>query len=273
MTPRSPWLKSLLREPLVHFLVMAALLVSAHRLYLAKARPELKLTSEWLDSLCRDFELKSGRKPEPAERVKLAHAYLEEEILCRESLKAGHTDDPRVRGMLATSLREVLEPVIADPSDAELEEYRRRNPESFRYPAGVSFEHASFAKTEEVPAGLLESLRAGSPPPTAAGAMRMPNPMPMTWLPQIEKTFGTDFANGLLEARQGEWTGPLPSSRGVHFIKVIRRDEPREMEMAEVRPALVAKWLEERRKAAVSEKVADMRRGYRIELPADIPPP
>lgn len=273
MTPRSPWLTSLLREPLLHFLVVAALLVTAHRLYLSHARPELKLTTEWLDSLCRDFELKSGRKPDQSERVKLAYAYIEEEILCRESLKAGHTDDPRVRGMLATSLREGLEPVIADPSDAELEEYRRRNPESFRYPAGLSYEHASFAKAEEIPGSLLDSLRAGNPPPSAAGAMRMPNPMPMTWLPQIEKTFGADFANGLLTAKQGEWTGPLISSRGVHFVKVIRRDEPREMEMAEVRPALVAKWIEERRKAAVSEKVAGMRRGYRIELPSDIPPP
>ncbi|WP_265594327.1 peptidylprolyl isomerase [Haloferula sp. BvORR071] len=273
MTSGGPSLKSILREPLLHFAVVAAALVAAHQLYLRHSRPEVKLTTEWLDSMARDFELKSGRVPTLEERVKIAHAYVAEEILTREALKAGHTDDPRVRGMLATSLRETLEPVIADPSDAELQGYRERNPESFRYPAGVSFEHVSFGKAEEIPPGFLDALREGNPPAYVSSAMRMPNPMPMTWLPQIEKTFGVDFAAGLLTAKTGEWTGPLNSSRGLHFIKLIRRDEPREMSLEEVRPALVAKWQEERRKAVVSEKVAGMRGGYRIELPADIPPP
>lgn len=272
MTPRGPWMKSLLREPLLHFVLVAALLVGAHRIYLANSRPVVKITPEWLDTLARDFELKAGRAPDSAERVMLAHAYLEEEILFREALKAGHTDDPRVRGTLASSLREVLEPVIADPSDAELEEFRQRHPESFRYPAGVSFEHASFPKQEEIPPGLLEKLRTGNPPPSSA-AMRLPNPMPMTWLPQIERMFGSDFAAALIAAKPDEWTGPLASSRGVHFVRVIRRDEAREMAMDEVRPALVAKWLEERRNAAVSEKVAGMRAAYRIELPPGIPAP
>ncbi|MCW1925084.1 peptidylprolyl isomerase [Luteolibacter arcticus] len=265
-------MKSLLREPLLHFTLVAALLVGAHRLYSAHSRPEVTVTPEWLDSLARDFELKSGRAPNETERANLAHAWLENEILCREALKAGHTDDTRVRGLLAAIMRETLEPVIADPSDADLEAFRRQHPEPFSYPAQVSFEQATFTKEDKIPAGMLKMLRAGEPPPQAE-ALRLPNPMPMTWLPQLEKTFGTEFAAAVVAAKPGEWTGPLTSSRGVHFIKVVRYDAPREMPIEDVRPALVAKWLEAQRNAAVSAKVAEMRANYRIELPPGIPAP
>jgi hypothetical protein len=45
------------------------------------------------------------------------------------------------------------------------------------------------------------------------------------------------------------------------------------MPIEDVRPALVAKWLEAQRNAAVSAKVAEMRANYRIELPPGIPAP
>ena len=204
--------------------------------------------------------------------MSLVHGWLENEILYREAIKTGHTDDPRVRSLLAAIYREQLEPVIPDPSDAELEAFRNQHPEPFHYPAQVSFEQATFASAAEVPAGMLEKLRTGSPPPQAP-SLRLPNPMPLTWLPQLEKTFGVEFSSAVIAAKPGEWTGPLTSSRGVHFIKVLRYEAAREMPISDVRPALVAKWQESQRNAAVSAKVAEMRANYRIELPPGTPAP
>jgi hypothetical protein len=272
MTPSGTRIHSLLREPLLHFTLVAALLVAGHRLYSAYSRPEVKVTPEWVDSLARDFELKAGRAPDATDRATLTHGWLENEILYREALKTGHTNDPRVRSLLAAIYREELEPVVADPSDADLEAFRKEHPEPFHYPAQVSFEQATFATAPEVPADMLEKLRAGTPPPQAP-AQRLPNPLPLTWLPQLEKTFGTEFSSAVIAAKPGEWSGPLTSSRGVHFIKVIRYDAPREMPIEDVRPALAAKWLEAQRNAAVSAKVAEMRANYRIELPPGIPAP
>ncbi|HEY1121262.1 MAG TPA: peptidyl-prolyl cis-trans isomerase [Haloferula sp.] len=272
MTPPGTRIHSLLREPLLHFTLAAALLVGAHRLYSAHARPEVKVSPEWVDSLVRDFEMKVGRTPDEKERTSLVHGWLENEILYREALKTGHANDPRVRSLLAAVYREELEPVIADPSDAELEAFRQQHPQPFRYPAQVSFEQATFSTPAEVPADMLEKLRAGAPPPQAP-ALRLPNPMPLTWLPQLEKTFGVEFSNAAVAAKQGEWTGPLTSARGVHFIKVVRYEAEREMPIVDVRPALVAKWQEAQRNAAVSAKVAGMRSNYRIELPPGIPAP
>lgn len=272
MTPEGPWIKSLLREPLCHFVVVAALIVGAHQLYLRHSRPKIEVASEWLDSLGRDYELRSGRKPDEAERIQLAHDYVEEEILFREAQKAGHDEDPRVRHLLAMTMRETLEPVVADPSEADLEEMRARDPESYRFPAGVTFEHVSFPSTAEAPPDLLDTLRKGGSVPSSP-AVRLPNPMPMTWMPQVEKMFGKDFADAISETKRGEWNGPLTSTRGVHFVKIREYTAPRDIPMDEIRTALKTKWITARQKAAVSEKVAEFRKGYRVVLPPGIPAP
>ena len=89
MTPSGSWIRSLLREPLLHFTMVAALLVAGHRIYSTHARPEVKVSPEWVDSLARDFKLKAGRAPNDTERANLAHGWLENEILAREALKEG----------------------------------------------------------------------------------------------------------------------------------------------------------------------------------------
>lgn len=271
MTPRGPWLRSLLREPLLHFLVIGALITGAHRWYLAHTLPEIRITREWQERLVSDYELRSGNKPDATERARLLEDYVEEEILFREALKTGHDEDPRVRHLLALTMREALEPVVPDPTDAQLDELRAQDPESFRFPAGVSFEHASFPSLSAIPEGLLEKLRAGEPP-RSAPEMRLPSPLAETWLPQIERMFGSDFAKEIGRCKPGEWTGPISSSRGVHFVKLLKYTPPREMPMAEVRPALATKWITGKQRQAVSDKVAGLKRGYRIILPQESSP-
>jgi len=173
-----------------------------------------------------------------------------------------------VRRLMILVQREIMEPVVPDPSDAELEKMRQAEPEAFHFPAEIRFEHASFATAGEVPDGELERLRvggkAGSPE-----AMRLPNPLPKTWLPQIEKQFGKEFAAELSKCKPGEWNGPIKSLLGVHFIKVLEYTPAREMPMSQVRSALVSRWTGDRKKAAVTEKVTELAREYRIILPSE----
>ena len=202
----------------------------------------------------------------------MAHQELEQEILYREALKQGQIDDPRVRGLLAAILREQLEPVLADPSDEELRKYRADHPDAYQFPEQISFTHVSFAKMKDIPEGVLERLRAGE---TVIGdpAVKLANPLPMTWLPQLKTLFGDPFVTALETCKPGEWSGPLASERGVHFVKLIERRAPREMSFDEVKPALTSQWLKDKRAEVVSAKVAEMRRGYRVVLPEGIPEP
>jgi hypothetical protein len=261
-------LRSIVREPLLLFIIAGGLLVIAQRVYVRVSRPVIEVTPEWAETLARDFEVKSGHPPNSAERRELLRDYVENEILFREARKQGMDEDPRVRRLMILVQREKMEPVVPDPSDAELEKMRQSEPEAFHFPAEISFEHASFMTAAEIPEGQLEALRAGGKLVSAA-AMRLPNPLPKTWMPQIEKLFGKEFAAAISQCKPGEWSGPFKSSYGAHFVKVLEYQPSREMPMSQVRSALVSRWINDRKKAAVTEKVTELAPAYRISLPQE----
>jgi hypothetical protein len=264
--------KGWMREPLVWFLIVGASLNGVLSWIEDLRRPKAVVTAEWLQTLSSDSERRNGVPLSHDELVSAVHQELEREILYREALKQGRTEDPRVRGLLAAILREELEPVLADPSDEELRAYREKHPDAYQFPEQVSFSHVSFATKESVPERLLDRLRAGD---SVAGdpAVKLANPLPMTWLPQVKALFGDEFLEELEKCKPGEWHGPFPSKRGVHFVKLIERRPPREMSFEEVKPALTSQWLKDKKAEAVSAKVEEMRRGYRVVLPKGIPEP
>lgn len=261
-------INSILREPLLHFVIAGGLLVAAHRIHVRFSMPVIEVTPEWADTLASDFEVKSGHAPGPEERKEIIREYVENEIIYREAMNQGMAEDPRVRRLMTLAQREAMEPVLPDPSDAELEAMRRSEPEAFQFPAEISFEHASFPTMEEIPDGLLETLRAGGKP-TSSAALHLPDPMPKTWMPQIERLFGEEFATAVSKCKSGEWSGPFKSSNGIHFVKVLEYTPSREMPMSQVRSALVSRWTSDRKKAAVTEKVTELAREYRIILPSE----
>ncbi len=260
------------REPLVWFAIVGAALFSAFSAVERVRRPKAEVTAEWLAAVSNDSERRTGRPLTHDALVAEAHRELETEILYREALKQGRADDPRVRGLLAAILREEYEPVLADPSDEELRAYREKHPDAYRFPEQIAFAHVSFANKKDIPAGVLERLKAGE---MVVGdpAVKLANPLPLTWLPQLKMLFGEDFLKSLERCRPGEWAGPFESKRGLHFIKVTERQAPREMSFEEVKPALASQWLKEKQAEAVSAKVTELRRGYRVVLPEGIPAP
>ncbi len=254
---------------MLRFALIGALMLGAHRAWLAHSKPRIELTGEWLDSLQRDYERRSGQWPDEAEKQALVKHQIEQEILYREAVKEGHVEDPRVKGLLAAILRESIEPVLGDPTDEELKEFRRQHGEAYQLPGQIAFEHVSFAAAAALPQGTLERLKAGE---KVAGdpAVKLANPLPLTWLPQLRKLFGEDFVEQLESSPSGEWVGPLHSARGVHFVKVTQRHEAREMDFEEVKPALTSQWLKATKDAAVSARVDEWKKNYQIVLPEDV---
>lgn len=269
---KGPSNKNWLREPMLWFLLSGAVLYGFFTTMQRVRKPKAEVTAEWLQALTNDFERRGGKPMDSQERIELAHRELEEEILFREALKEGRIEDNRVRALLAALKREELEPVLADPTDAELAEYREQHPAAYQFPEQMSFQHLSFVSSNDVPAGALERLRAGD---NLLGDARvqLANPQPLTWMPQIKMMFGDDFSSAIEQYKINEWNGPVVSQRGVHFIKVLERKAAREMSFSEVKPALTSQWLKAKQQQAVSAKVKELSHEYRIVLPEGIPQP
>ena len=91
----------------------------------------------------------------------------------------------------------------------------------------------------------------------------------------MSAVFGNDFARRLAEAPAGEWSGPLPSSYGLHLVLVSERVEPEAPSLAAVRPLVTREILAERRKTELAQLYERLLAKYRvtIEMPKVEPAP
>lgn len=260
----SVMLRSLLREPLFHFVVIAVLLLELDVLFSAWRKPVIEIDAPAVAARAPE----RGLLPTAEERAALVRGMVEEEILFREAKRRGMVADNQVRDTLVAMMRSALKPITGDPTDEQLRTvYADMRKEDVTMPAQLSFEHVSYARADEVPAGLLAKLRAGSEPRPPGGGVSIQNPVPLNYRPQIERIFGGDFARRAFAFQPGRWEGPVTSRLGVHFIRVVAKEPERQMTQEELRPMLEAKWRKQTEDAAISREVEKLAEGYHIILP------
>ncbi|MBW2495403.1 MAG: peptidyl-prolyl cis-trans isomerase, partial [Deltaproteobacteria bacterium] len=122
------------REPLVHFLLLGAVIYGLYGLTrpAVEADPENRITVtageiEWLTG---SWRARWNRAPTPEERAGLIDQYVRETIYYREALAMGlERDDTIIRRRLAQKLEFLSEDLVETvaPSEAELTAYFSEN--------------------------------------------------------------------------------------------------------------------------------------------------
>ena len=144
MTQRSK-IRNLLREPLLHFLVIGAGLFF---LFNQVGDPEvgadnrIVITQADLDRLAAVWLRRMGRPPTSQEREQQLDHYIREQVLYREALAMGlDQNDVIVRRRLAQKMEYLFNDLslIPEPTEAELSLFLSENPEKFTVPASISF--------------------------------------------------------------------------------------------------------------------------------------
>jgi len=255
-------LKRLLREPLVHFLLLGGLLF----LYFewrgsgGPTSSRIVITPGLVEHLASGFGRTWQRPPTDAELKGLIDDYVKEEIATREAVGMGlDRDDTIIRRRLRQKLEFLVEDAssAAPPTDAELEAWLGKHPQSFRAEPQLAFRQvyvsperrgASAGKDAEK---LLARLRAKGKDATTDGlgdASMLPSEQPLVPLREVARSFGDDFAQQLLKIEPGQWTGPVESPYGLHLVLVQERVAAAAPELAEIRPVVEREVLAERRK-------------------------
>lgn len=258
----------ILREPLFHFITIAGLLLLANGLWSHFAKPEIIISTAAVEARARDWQATSGIAPTNKQLADIARELATEEVLFRESLKREMAMDNRVRSSLVTMMRSALKPPVTPPTDEQLKEIRANSPkENIMLPAQVGFENVTFTSEADVPTDLLKKLREGGPIPTSTAAVKLANPLPPTYRPQLDRLLGTEFCDTVFTMPLHQWHGPVRSTRGVHFIRVTSRDAERPIPFDEIRGMLQAKWIEQRENETITAEAVKLAQHYRIVLP------
>lgn len=273
----------ILREPLVHFVALGALIFAAYSaLGPAAEDPALEARSvrvsagelEWIEN---SWRLRWNRPPTEAERRGLVDAYVRETILYREALAMGlDRDDPIVRRRLAQKLEflsdDLLEPEA--PDEAQLRTWFEERRADYRPPVLVTFSHAFVDPelhgddTQRDAEVLLAELRAKGPPDPDADPPGDPF-MLQAYYPErseldVTRLFGGGFAESLARLEPGRWQGPVLSGYGAHLVWVHARSEPEPVVFEAVRERVEADWRDERRRELNEQFYTSLRARYDV---------
>jgi len=246
--------RALLREPLLHFLLIG---LGLFLLY-GRVSPgdsdsrRIVISQSQVDDMVRQYQSTWTRPPTPAEIRGLIDTYVHDEIVYREGLSMGLDKDDAV---IKRRIRQKYELIAEEeersaPTDADLAAYLKAHPAEFARPAVVSFDQVYFdaATTTPEAVGVVKAaLQIGANPATLGQPSMLPRHVANGETDMVAHDFGDNFARRVGSAPVGIWVGPLVSGFGVHLVRVSARAPPALPPLDQVRAAVAREWESDQR--------------------------
>jgi hypothetical protein len=272
----------LLREPLLHFLVLGALLFGLYQWLggpaAGAAGGDIVVTGGRIRNLTDTFARTWQRPPTAEELDGLVEDYIREEVLYREGVALGlDRDDTIIRRRLRQKLEFVSEDAAnaVAPTDADLAEFLAKNADRYRVDSRLTFTQVFLdaskrgGQLEADAAALLDALRgrgdALDPASLGDGLMLDPRYEQATE-DDVARLFGVEFEAALRGQPVGEWVGPLKSGYGAHLVRIDARVPGREATLAEVRDEVARDWSAARRQQLLDEHYRQLRGRYQVRI-------
>jgi len=272
-------MKKIIREPLIHFLILGVLIFVVFTWLNRDQRSEdeIFVSRSQQEHLVNMFTRTWQRPPTPQEYQGLLRDYIREEIAYRESVAMGlDQGDTIIRRRMRQKLELLTDEIVsfAEPADEDLQLYLEENPEVFRIEPRFDLRQIYIsldkrgAEAETFALGLLEQL--GSNPGEDWRELGDSLPLPAQAedirLSELGRQFGSQFADSLLTLEQGEWTGPVRSGYGLHLVIIDSFTPARNPGLGEVRDRVKIEWLELRRRNATDLLYDRLAEKYEIEI-------
>ncbi|MGH8761509.1 MAG: hypothetical protein ACREVW_18715, partial [Burkholderiales bacterium] len=140
-------MKKLLREPLLHFVLLGAALFAVFGMMKQRGGVEpgnIIITQGRIEHLATGFARTRQRPPTAEELEALIRDAVREEVYVREAMAMGlDRDDTVIRRRLRQKLEFVSEDIaaLAEPSDADLRAFLQSHPDKFRDEPRFTFSH------------------------------------------------------------------------------------------------------------------------------------
>lgn len=246
-----------LREPLLHFVVLGALLFALDALLSERAEdPRTIRVTPAVDQEARTlFKSARGREPNADELRALRERWIDNEVLYREgiALRVDQGDTAIRDRVIFKSLNLVESGLKLPPVDeATLRAWFEGRRAKYDEPARYDFQEAVLSDdtSEGAVRAFVVALNAGTPGDARAG-LRVFKARPQENLVQ---SYGAAFAAALEAGTPGEWRA-IASKDGVRAIRLDRVTPPRPADFDALKGVILQDWTDavmaEQRTAAV----------------------
>ena len=259
-----------LHEPLVHFVLLGALVFGADHLLVGRSDdPRTIVLGAEVDSEARQvFKGSRGRDPDAKELTALRQVWLDNELLYREGLALGvDKGDTAIRERVIFKALSIVDANTQRPplDDQVLRAWFEKNRARYDEPARYDFQEAVLAgdNSEAMVRAFVDALNAGTPGDAKAG-LRVFKGRPHG---NLVEGYGADFAVALEAAPVGEWRAQ-PTQDGLRVMRLEAVTPPRAAAYEALRNVVLQDWTDvvmaEQRTAAVRALV----RKYSVKFEA-----
>lgn len=264
-------MRTFLKEPLLHFLVLGVLVFAVARAVNGDAgRYRIDAGPEQRARIARTYEQQYGVAPTQAQLRYLVDQYVRSEILFREGLALGlDRDDEIVRRRVVQKIEFLNEDTDAiEPGEGEIEKFFASHQSRYVSPATVSFSQVYFSADgkggeadarERAEAALLK-LREDSRAAVAGDRFEEGNELAALSGAQAQRLFGdSQLSASLFDVPREEWAGPFRSAFGWHLVRVKGREPAQVPPLDSVKDRVRADYLtaeRERRNEAEFKRLA-----------------
>jgi hypothetical protein len=274
-------IQRLLREPLLHFLLIGAalfLLYGALNPGESDAPREIVISEARVAAIAENFATAWMRPPTAVELKGLVDDYVAEEVYYREAIAMGlDSDDTVIRRRLRQKMEFISEGVAdsVEPTDAQLQLFLERNPGKFARPAELSFRQVYLSAERRGAAARadaerllveLQADRVAMDPTELGDPTLLPATMEAASPQAIANAFGQEFAQQVDAAPLGQWSGPIESGFGLHLVRVDARVAAKAPTLGEIRPVVLREWQAEQRRRQNQSFLATLRDKYEVRV-------
>jgi len=279
------YMKHLLREPLLHFLLIGAGLFTVfyymrpHRDTSPTSR-QIQFSLDELSQLALLFQSQWRREPTVDELDRLVENKVQQEVLYREALTMGlDKGDEIVKRRMAQKMQFLAEDVAAarEPTTEELKNWFTNNSQKFAMPARFSFRHLYFSPDRRGERAREDALKAltqlASQPEDSKLAASLADPFMFQDYYRdraqeyLSKEFGPRFAESVEKLTPASWQGPVESGYGWHLVFVDTIIPGRTPTFEEIESDVKTAWLSQQKAQAWKKAYKEIRAKYTVLLP------
>ena len=274
-------MKRLLKEPLLHFLLLGTAIFAAYSLISKRSSDEpgkIVISAGQVASLAETFTRTWRRPPTSEELEGLIRDRVQEEIYSREAVALGlDKDHSIIRRRLRQKMEFVTDDVaaLAEPTDKKLNAYLKTHADTFRIQREFTFsqvylnpERHGENLVKDIAQLLAQLRRAGETTNVAelGDSFLLEHKFQSLSSSEVTKQFGEKFARKLGELSLRQWEGPIESGYGVHLVWISDRTEGRVPELEEAREAVKREWANTRRLEANAKFHQELLKRYLVTI-------
>jgi hypothetical protein len=256
-------LARMIRDPLFAFAVAGIALFAVYAVVQSRGAEPVRLTAATRAALIEDFETLTGRPAGAGDIARIEREYVTDELLFRDAIDSGlHLTDGEVRRQLVEKMRLRVTGLVPDPTDEQLVNHYAENLDRYRSEPAVSFEQVYFRSRPPDSENVLVRLQRAEV--IAGEPFAQGRSFPRYGRSILRGMFGQPFMDALWAAPLGEWSGPVESPHGWHYVRPTERLPQSLLAFDEVRSQVENDHLVAQIREAVERRVAELEQRYEV---------